>query len=318
MTRQGTVQCQSCGYITDAVDRPCGRCGASLVDAEVIAGAVEGPAVPTGESSEPSGEGAEPYLSPPYYRTQTGFAPPRPNQTRRPVNWTGLLILLGFAVGVVAIVLGFGVFHIVKRQVEKLPARGESKEFLARQPDFRAECEGTSGTWRFSGMMAQKGDSFLAEMLVPRSVLLEDVSRQGLTKVAVISASGRPKMIVIHELRTYLEDTATTGPFGRMNPRDVFNGLVAENSVTVEGIGTETVNGYETQVYKIVNSRRESDEALAYVSRAHDGLIVKFDATWQADGREQKYNYSLRNVSLTVDGDLFRVPVTYTKVPWGG
>jgi hypothetical protein len=89
--------------------------------------------------------------------------------------------------------------------------------------------------------------------------------------------------------------------------------IVRQEGCVVEEYGPSTVGDYRVVRYRLTDP--EGSRSPAYVSVAPElrNAIVEVDVGSEWTSFKGKLKYTMRNVVLESDSDLFRVPSTYTK-----
>jgi hypothetical protein len=310
MMNQAVVECRRCGYLTSGHEVACARCGASLADAEVVAGTADGRAEPP----PPYGAAPPAFVPPPVVRQ---VAPPPHYAAGRlaPRRRIGVLpvSILALVLGAVGVTAALMAFTFVRKGAETAAVRSELRASLANQPDFTATAEGKAGPAMLMGRMVQEGDRFFMTAVMPRSEVYGR-SEVGLADVGIIIEKGGALTVVIHEARKYSESQLaeeTGKPV--LTPKEEFDAVTSLPGVEIERLADETVNGYAARSYKVVDPKDRTNAMFVSVAPELRNLVVKCSITWKGQVDEE-FTFALRDVSLGADPSVFEVPPTYAKI----
>ncbi len=291
----GLTQCAACGYITDANDASCVRCGRVF---DEPAPEQQTAAVDDSAWGSPASESAGSY---------TTYAP-----VRRRAN--PVLVIGSILVALTAACLIAFYFVFVKPEIEQQSHKEDLKALLKQQPDFVADCEGEEGDFTYTGRMARKGKRFLFMIDFPRAILLDDPSRTGKTPISALIEPGANVEIIVPELQSCIEVPRGTKNMPKSDPIQDILQFVDDKKYDVTDFGRSTLGTYQTRMFRI--STPDGSRRDAYVELAPElqNLIVGLDFNDDWTSYEGALKYKLSNVKLEVDEDLFRVPTTYTKL----
>ncbi len=250
-----------------------------------------------------------------YPSQQTSYGPPASMtvQPRKRIS-AGLVTAIAFLILVVA---GFGV--LIKMMSDSGTGRlstGAAREkyvpILENQPDFSASLSGTENGGSVSGKCASLGDDFLMEANAPKSWFL-GVSASGTTPVVAILHKDDKITVISHEFWFYMPTTKSQlGIQGLNDPFSEVAVIAAAKTTTITEAGTEQVGDFETNV--LLLSQPGAEPVQVNIAPALGNLIVKLDIPASANKAKTAIHYTLSNVSLTVDPEMFRVPTSYKKV----
>lgn len=251
-------------------------------------------------------------VAPPHH---TAFAPPVPRvQPPRKKVSTGLLI--GIAAAIVA-AIGLGVLAAAVWSSNNRPGSETTRKkyatILASQPNFIANLEGIENGVPLKTRYASLNGERLIEVPLPRSMFL-DTSASGTTQVAILFQQDDKVTAIAHEFWTYRTVTkaslgvlaSSTDPFGEIGR------MAAQKTVTITEAGSEKVGEYDTTLLLLSEVSKEPIQL--NIAPALNNLIVRLDVPAGATKQNVPLRYTLSNVSMTVDPDLFRVPSSYNQL----
>lgn len=278
-------QCAACGYICDARETVCVRCNTPF-------------------------DGRPP--APPEPRAPWPTPPPAAPIQRHPNANRGLVIGAALVAATVAVLVAL-YFVFVKPEFDKRGSRESLKSLLLAQPDFIADCEGHEGDFSYQGQMARKGDRFFFQVRLPRSLLL-GVGRSGMTAINAIMSPDNTVRIVIPEATAYVDVPRNSPNFPKGDPiKDILKSL-DESGCEIREFGKSSVADVETRLFCVSDRDGKRRDAFIDVAPSLKNLIVKVDFNDDWTPYEGALKYTLTNVKFDVDDELFRVPVTYTKI----
>jgi hypothetical protein len=257
----------------------------------------------------------EPAAAPPRRPPRPVMPPPRPLPPPKK-GGGGKAALVISLVLVLATAAALAVFYVkmVKPKSEGLPNQAELKRRLTTQPDFRGDAEFVEGKDEYSGVIARKGGQFMMGIQFARALLLKDPSRSGKTPINAIFTPGKPVVVVIPEIRAYVEVPPGTQGLPKEDPLSQVFTIVNEEQCEVEEYGPSTVGEYQVVKYRL--KARDGSRNPGYVCLAPSlqNLIVEVDLGPDWTIFKGKLKYTIKNAALEVDSDLFRVPATYNRV----
>jgi len=203
---------------------------------------------------------------------------------------------------------------VIRPEIARQSKGEDLKAVLAAQPDFLADCEGLEGDFSYQGRMARKGESFLLQLNMPRGLLLHDPRRTGKTPVSALIVPNKDIQIVVPEVRAYIEVPPGTKDLPKEDPIQEILTTIKDQDCYVRDFGRVKIGDYDTRVFCISDRKGARRDGFVYVAPALQNLIVKIDFNDDWTKFDGPLKYVLTNVALTVDDELFHVPVTYTKV----
>ncbi len=243
------------------------------------------------------------------------FGPPvakavPPRRQLSPAFWIGVA-----AAGIAAI--GLGVLAAAIWSTGGKPSMEATRKkyapILAQQPDFVATLEGLENGVPVKLRYASLNGERLVEVPLPKSMFL-DTSASGSTQVTVIFNRDDRVTAIAHEFWVYrtvpksnLGALASAGdPFGEVGR------IAGERTTTILEAGTEKVGEYDTTILLI--SEPNGSPIQVNVAPALNNLIVRLDMPAGAVKSKVPLRYTLTNISMTVDPELFRVPTSYDQL----
>lgn len=314
MSPTGPIICASCGYITSDTVSTCPRCSGPMPRDE-------SPYPPASDLYEGAGHDTLPPARPPlpHERGHGHAVPYEPVARPRRKGGGGILVFLVAIAGLVVVGIVAFALGVVPRLVsgisgivEDVKVKEELARVLSSQPNLSAACSAVEGTLTYEGMMYRRGEDIAFEILYPRSLVLDDRSRQGMTTIAVIIPESGPAKVVVPEVMSF----TTLRRGGSDYPDNWYRSLetiLAEPDCSARLAGTETVGGVDCRIYELSHRARPGSLARVYVAENLKDLILAVDLPreWTKVGR---LRLTLRDPAFTVDDDKFRVPVTYTEL----
>lgn len=303
------VQCSACGYIMDPNEAVCVRCNTPVSPNDA---AQPAPGEP-GRSAPPPPFG----MSPPSFPTPSTSVIGRAAPRSRGERWTkGNIVLAASVIGLFVAAAVAGALFIVpaiKDDMARKEREGVLKTTLARQPDFRANIHTFENGQDFTGLIARRDRTLLVQVLASRALLLHDPSRSGKMAVMAIVAPGDKVQVVVPEYRAYVEVAASDIDVPIEDPWSTVARIVKDDACQVEELGTKVINGYDVKLVRLSDRSGKREPAYLSYAPALENLIVEMDISPDWTNGSNSLVYSLMDVSLDVDEELFRVPVTYRK-----
>lgn len=245
----------------------------------------------------------------------TTFAPPvarvaPPKRGLSPGLWIGIA-----AASIAAI--GLGVLAAAVWSSGGRPSTEETRRkyapILAGQPDFVATLEGFENGVPIKTRYAVFNGERLIEVPLPKSMFL-DTSASGATQVTVIFNKDDKVTAIAHEFWVYR--TVPTSNLGALvsaaDPFGELGRIAKEKTTTIIEAGTEKVGDYDTTVLLI--STKASEPIQANIAPSLGNLVVRLDIPAGAANSSVPMRYTLSNVSMTVDPELFRIPTSYDQL----
>jgi hypothetical protein len=305
------IQCRWCGFLTVGRDVVCNRCGGSLSDATVISGTTTGRgAGPQPGSFTPAVQFSSTAHSndlPPYDDAVPRIPP------RRAVRAVSIGVVLAFF-AVAATFIGFVVYESVRKQMARSSAHDELRQILASQPDFRAIGEGSAGPAFLAGPMIQKGNRLYMTLRLPRNQVFGDRSQVGLANVALIVSTNRSPTVVIPEVRGFGSLPQRSGGRPFLTLKEEFATILNVDSLEVEQLGGDAVNGFLVRTFKVVDSKDRTNYMYVSVAPSLRNLVIKCAIRWRDRELEEEISYTLRDVTFDVDDASLEVPPNYTRL----
>jgi hypothetical protein len=245
----------------------------------------------------------------------SSFAPPvvrapEPRRKLSPVFWIGVV-----ASAIAAIGLGvlFAAVWSAKGGPDIEGTRKKYATILEGQPDFIGTLEGYENGAPVKLKYATLKGERMVEVALPRSMFL-GTSASGSTQVSVIFGKDGNVTAVAHEFWTYRTmPVSSLGVLaGAADPFGELSRIAKEKNTTITEAGTEKVGNYDSTVLYI--SEPGSPLIQANVAPELNNLVVRLDVPAGAMKSPTSFRYSLSNVSMTVDPELFRVPTSYNEL----
>jgi hypothetical protein len=304
----GPIVCDACGYITADDVATCPRCNAAMPRPEAW------PADPAavGHGYDQAAAGRQ--TRPPLPTERAPYGPPAVARRRR-----SYVVPVAIVVGVLVVAAAAFLLGVVPRiasglggLVEDAQAKAELEEALRGQPNFTAQFDAVEGTLAFSGTLTRRGDDLAVTMYYPRALLLDDPRREGKAEIGVILPAAGAATVMMPEMQGYLKVPPGSEDF----PDNWFvrvEKIVAEPACRVRRAPAVTLNGIPCKVYSLSASNRSEGSAFVYVGEEPKNVLMKVELgrEWTAVG---DLKLSLRNPSLKIDEDMFRIPVTFSEL----
>lgn len=272
------------------------------------------PAPPPPQAPHPAYAPSPPNrVAPPHH---TSFGPPV-TRAAPPKRRIPPALLIGItAAGIAAIGLGV-LFAAVWSSGGGRPSTEETRKkyaaALAKQPDFVANLEGMENGAPIKSRYASLNGERLIEVPLPKSMFL-DMAASGATLVTVIFQQDDKVTAIAHEFWVYRTVpksslgtlASSSDPFGEMGR------IAGLKTTTITEAGSEKVGEYDTTI--LLLSETGSEPIQLNVAPALNNLIVRLDVPAGASKLQVPIRYTLSNVSMTVDPELFRVPTSYNQL----
>ena len=249
-----------------------------------------------------------PSHSAPFAQPIARVVPPR--RQLSPAFWIGVV-----AAAIAAI--GLGVLAAAIWSTSGKPSMEQTRKkyapILAEQPDFVATLEGLENGVPVKLKYASLKGERLIEVPLPKSMFL-DTSASGSTRVTVIFGRDDKVTAVAHEFWVYR--TVSKSSLGALesagDPFGEVGRIAGERTTTILEAGSEKVGEYDTTI--LLMSEPSGEPVQVNVAPALGNLIVRLDVPAGAVKSKVPLRYTLTNISMTVDPEIFRVPTSYDQL----
>lgn len=319
---QARVQCLQCNYLTTASEKPCPRCGLSLVHARVVSQSGAGGTVFTGPD-----HGSESFAESFQARAET----PKPLLSRR--------MRIFLVIGVLAsTAFSFAVFYRVSENEKALFVREKYAALFRTQPNLTAKLFSRKFGQDFSCTYSRLGQRRLFDFMMERAKR-PGASVAKPSRFTILFDAGQDMTVILHDRKAYrkrpravpesstefdslskylkqegfAEDSIAAGMLrGAVN--DPFMSvayLLESSSVTVTEEGPFQIGDYETILVLINDGKPEPIRAFYCPELGNAVVRLEVPAAFLAT--KSSIEYELSKIVLEVDPLLHEIPQQYSE-----